>query len=99
MIESGRMTGKGMVRYMEVVENPGLVRSSLPNISTLEVPPELKRALRETKGSSAVFFAQPPSYRKMCIAWVSAAKKSETRERRAREISETSARGERIGLK
>jgi uncharacterized protein YdeI (YjbR/CyaY-like superfamily) len=61
-----------------------------------ELPEPYAVAFRERDGAAWAFFqAQSPSYRRMAIGWVLAAKREETRLRRLGEIVEASAAGRR----
>jgi uncharacterized protein YdeI (YjbR/CyaY-like superfamily) len=49
------------------------------------VPPDLASALRRHRKAAAFFAALAPSYRRRYVAWILAAKKDETRDRRVAE--------------
>lgn len=55
--------------------------------------------LRAHKKAWIEFNTLPPSQRRNCVGWVMSAKREETRVRRMRELIDTLARGERIGMK
>ena len=55
-----------------------------------------ERRLRADERARAYFEAQPPSYRRAAIHWVTSAKKPETRERRLAQLIECSAAGEPV---
>ncbi|GMV05646.1 MAG: hypothetical protein AMXMBFR53_19230 [Gemmatimonadota bacterium] len=59
-------------------------------------PPELEKAFRKEKKAWAFFMDQPPGYRRLCIHWVSSAKKEETRLRRLAKLVDHSTAGERV---
>jgi uncharacterized protein YdeI (YjbR/CyaY-like superfamily) len=58
--------------------------------------PDQERRLRADERARAFFEAQPPSYRRAAIHWVTSAKKPETRERRLAQLIECSAAGEPV---
>jgi uncharacterized protein YdeI (YjbR/CyaY-like superfamily) len=63
---------------------------------TAELEPDQDRRLRADQRANAFFEAQPPSYRRAAIHWVTSAKKPETRERRLQQLIECSAAGEAV---
>jgi uncharacterized protein YdeI (YjbR/CyaY-like superfamily) len=58
--------------------------------------PVEEQRLRADKRANAFFEAQPPSYRRAAIHWVTSAKKPETRERRLAQLIERSAAGRAV---
>ena len=62
---------------------------------TLEVPPDLARALRAHAGAVAQFAAFPPSARRAILEWIHAAKTPETRSKRVDETASKAAVGVR----
>jgi uncharacterized protein YdeI (YjbR/CyaY-like superfamily) len=61
-----------------------------------KLEPGQERRLRADQAAYAYFEAQPPSYRRAAIHWVTSAKKPETRERRLTQLIECSAAGELV---
>jgi uncharacterized protein YdeI (YjbR/CyaY-like superfamily) len=55
--------------------------------------PERERRLRADEAAWAYFSAQPPSYRRAVIHWVTSARREETRDRRLAQLVECSAQG------
>ena len=55
-----------------------------------------ERRLRADERAWAFFEAQPPSYRRAAIHWVTSAKKPQTRERRLAQLIDCSAAGEPV---
>ena len=99
MIAEGKMTPAGMERYSEVLQNSDLVIKAPDNSVDLDLPLLLKNALQSRKKASDFFMDSPRSYRNMCIRWIEAAKKEETKQRRVDEVVKKSNKNERIGLK
>ena len=62
--------------------------------ATLE--PDQEQRLRADERANAFFEAQPPSYRRAAIHWVTSAKKRETRERRLAQLIACSAAGHAV---
>jgi uncharacterized protein YdeI (YjbR/CyaY-like superfamily) len=58
--------------------------------------PEQERRLHADQRAQAFFEAQPPSYRRAAIHWVTSAKRAETRERRLAQLIECSAAGRAV---
>jgi uncharacterized protein YdeI (YjbR/CyaY-like superfamily) len=58
--------------------------------------PERERRLRADEAAWAYFSAQPPSYRRAVIHWVTSARREETRDRRLAQLVECSAQGRRV---
>ena len=58
--------------------------------------PELEKVFRKDAAAWRFFMDQPPGYRRLCIHWVSSAKREETRLRRLGKLVEHSAAGERL---
>lgn len=99
MIENGRMTGPGHEAYLETKNNPSLIIRKEEPHTLIELPGDLNSELHKRKGAFRTFIAFPKSYRRMCINWINAAKKPETRSRRIAEVAAHAARGRKIGLK
>lgn len=64
-----------------------------------ELPNELQLVLAENAEARAFLEGMPPSHRRRYLGWVAAAKRPETRERRAREALALLVRGEYLGMK
>lgn len=74
-------------------------KRSAPPREVSAVPPELASALSRNAKARACFEQLAPSYRRLYIGWITAAKTDATRERRVREAVEKLAKGEKLGLK
>jgi uncharacterized protein YdeI (YjbR/CyaY-like superfamily) len=61
-----------------------------------KLEPDQERRLRADERARAFFEAQPPSYRRAAIHWVTSAKKPETRDRRLAQLIECSAAGRTV---
>jgi uncharacterized protein YdeI (YjbR/CyaY-like superfamily) len=60
--------------------------------------PADEKTFRANRKAWQFFSAQAPSYRRVCIYWVTSAKKEETRARRLATLISDSANGERVGV-
>jgi len=99
MIAIGHMNKNGHEAYMETKNDPSLIIRKEDTHSFIDIPYDLNRELNKTMEAFRNFIAFPKSYRKMCIRWINAAKKADTRHRRITEVVSKAANGEKIGLK
>jgi uncharacterized protein YdeI (YjbR/CyaY-like superfamily) len=60
--------------------------------------PAHEKTFRANRKAWQFFNSQPPSYRRVCIYWVTSAKREETRDRRLATLIDDSANGQRIGV-
>lgn len=60
--------------------------SAMDAIDRMEMPADLGRALRATRGATANFAAWPKTWKKGMLAWVGQAKRLETRARRIADV-------------
>jgi len=60
--------------------------------------PSDEKTFRANRKAWQFFNAQAPSYRRVCIYWVTSAKKEETRARRLATLISDSTNGERVGV-
>ena len=98
LMKQGLMTGPGIAMVEEAKIAGSWEASGRPDIS-LEVPPELERAMVKNKKAKACFDQLAPSYRKQYIWWISTAKRQETREKRLSEAIILLEQGKKLGLK
>lgn len=97
LLRDGRMTPAG-ARLIDAARADGTWDAPDRAEAPEEPPPILASALREHAKARASFEALPPSHRKRYVAWITAAKREETRARRvARAIAMLEA-GERLGM-
>jgi uncharacterized protein YdeI (YjbR/CyaY-like superfamily) len=77
---------KDMIRYIKAAgklnESGAPARTPPKPKRGLPVPPDLKRALAKNKAAAAAFEKFSPSHRREYIAWITEAKRDETREKR-----------------
>ncbi|UCD64576.1 MAG: YdeI/OmpD-associated family protein [Candidatus Zixiibacteriota bacterium] len=98
VITSGLMTEAGMALVTEAKRNGMWDEPDRPVI-TLDVPPELEKAMAKNKKARVFFDSLAPSYKRQYIGWISMAKRPETRARRVAESIDLLAKGEKLGLK
>lgn len=98
LIKQGLMTDIGLAKVNDAKKSGMWEKPDRPVIS-LEIPPELKKALNANKKAKAFFDTLAISYRRQFIGWVSVAKQPETRERRVAESIRLLEQGQKLGLK
>lgn len=98
LMRQGLMTDAGMALVTSGKKSGNWEKSDRPKIS-LDIPPELEKALAKNKKAKAFFDGLAPSYQKQFIGWVSVAKQPETRDRRVKESIALLEKGEKLGLK
>ena len=91
----GLMQPAGLRAYAQRREDKSAIYAYENAVRTL-APADEKR-FRANRKAWAYFTAQAPSYRRVCIYWVTSAKKDETRERRLATLIDDSAHGRRVG--
>jgi uncharacterized protein YdeI (YjbR/CyaY-like superfamily) len=92
LVEEGLVAPAGIAAFERRADDRSAIYSyEQPKAAKLE--PDQERRLRADERARAFFEAQPPSYRRAAIHWVTSAKKPETRERRLSQLIECSAAG------
>ena len=99
LIKSGRMTEAGLKKYHETEINPRKILTEPPMKANPVMHPLFLKALQENADAQRQFNLFPPSYQKLCLAWINNAMKGETLQRRINEVVSLSAEGKRIGMK
>jgi uncharacterized protein YdeI (YjbR/CyaY-like superfamily) len=96
LIKEGRMTGAGLAAVDFILPEAGMPRPKRPE---LPLPDWLKAGLMLSPKAWETFISLPPSHRRNYIAWISDAKKEETRQRRIREAIDRLEKNQRLGMK
>ena len=84
---------------------PGLERAptnrsgDAPRPSVSMIPPYIEKRFKTNRLAWQYFEGLAPSYRRAYIAWIEAAKREETKEKRLREALSLLAEGKKLGLK
>jgi uncharacterized protein YdeI (YjbR/CyaY-like superfamily) len=86
LIEDGSMTKAGLA-CVEIAKQNGSW-GILDEVEDLTIPDDLEKALKTKRGSMAFFLSLSKSSKKMLLAWVTLAKRPETRQKRISEIVE-----------
>ena len=89
----GLMAPAGLAKIEEAKRNGSW--SKLDAAESLVVPDDLGKALRANKRAAATYAAWAPSSRKVLLAWITSAKRAETRAQRVAEVVRRAARGGR----
>lgn len=94
LIAAGRMAPPGLAAF-EARDPAHTERYSFEQMPR-ELPPKLEAELQRHARAWAFWEKQPPSYRKMVVAYLTSAKREETVARRLAALIERSDRGERL---
>ena len=92
----GLMRPAGLRAFEQRREDKSAIYSYENAVRTLD--PSDEKTFRANRKAWQFFNAQAPSYRRVCIYWVTSAKKEETRARRLATLINDSANGERVGV-
>jgi uncharacterized protein YdeI (YjbR/CyaY-like superfamily) len=95
LVDEGLVAPAGMAAFERRADDRSAIYS-YEQRKAAELEPDQERRLRADERAFAFFEAQPPSYRRAAIHWVTTAKKPETRERRLAQLIECSAAGEPV---
>jgi len=95
LIDEGLMRPAGLAAFEARADDRSAIYSYEQRHSAV-LPPEMEERFRANRAAWRFFEAQPPSYRKTAIYWVTSAKKVETRQKRLTTLIEDSANGRRI---
>jgi uncharacterized protein YdeI (YjbR/CyaY-like superfamily) len=93
LIGAGRMAPAGLAAIERAKANGSW--SLLDDVENLVIPDDLARSLADHPPAAANFDAFPKSARQMMLAWITLAKRPETRAKRVLEIAKGAARNER----
>jgi uncharacterized protein YdeI (YjbR/CyaY-like superfamily) len=99
MIDEGCMTRAGLATLPDTLDIGVHQARTKQKKGRPTVPDDLMAALKANELTWKNFDAFPDGYKRLCIAWISDAKKKETRERRLEEVVMLAAQNRRIGLK
>jgi uncharacterized protein YdeI (YjbR/CyaY-like superfamily) len=95
LVEQGLVAPAGLAAFERRADDRTAIYSYEQRRSA-KLEPDQERRLRADERAWAFFEAQPPSYRRAAIHWVTSAKKPETRERRLTQLIERSAAGQAV---
>ena len=92
LVEEGLVAPAGLAAFERRTDDRTAIYSHEQR-KAAKLEPDQEGRLRADERARAYFEAQPPSYRRAAIHWVTSAKKPETRERRLAQLIECSAAG------
>lgn len=98
MIREKKITEAGLRLYKSAkleTQTAPTIKTKLKKSKRIIIPPDLRQALAKNPKALANFKSYPPSFRLLAIHWVRSAKKSETRQRRIRDIAANAAKHEK----
>jgi uncharacterized protein YdeI (YjbR/CyaY-like superfamily) len=95
LVDEGLVAPAGMAAFERRADDRSAIYS-YEQRKAARLEPDQERRLRADERAWAFFEAQPPSYRRAAIHWVTSAKKPETRDRRLAQLIECSAAGEPV---
>jgi uncharacterized protein YdeI (YjbR/CyaY-like superfamily) len=95
LVEEGLVAPAGLAAFERRADDRSAIYS-YEQRKAARLEPDQERRLRADERARAFFEAQPPSYRRAAIHWVTSAKKPETRDRRLAQLIECSAAGEPV---
>jgi uncharacterized protein YdeI (YjbR/CyaY-like superfamily) len=98
MIKKGRMTQIGLAKFKHAGKQKDEKAKNKPASKRLETPPDLKKALSANKKALQNFTNFAPGYRRLYVAWITDAKRTETREKRIKQTVKWSAENKKPGL-
>lgn len=96
LFHDGRMATPGLAT---ITFRSGRTPPERRVLKSLEVPAFVSRGLKANKRAWNFFMTLAPSYKRLYIRWITAAKRQETQMRRLEEAADLLARGEKLGLK
>jgi uncharacterized protein YdeI (YjbR/CyaY-like superfamily) len=95
LVDDGLVAAAGLAAFERRTDDRTAIYSHEQRRNA-KLEPDQERRLRADERARAFFEAQPPSYRRAAIHWVTSAKKPETRERRLQQLIACSAAGEPV---
>ena len=95
LVEEGLVAPAGLAAFGRRTDDRTAIYS-YEQRRAAKLEPDQERRLRADERAWAFLEAQPPSYRRAAIHWVTSAKKPETRERRLTQLIECSAAGRTV---
>jgi uncharacterized protein YdeI (YjbR/CyaY-like superfamily) len=98
MMKAGRMTEVGLAKLKHAGKQKNKETQDKPPKKRLVTPPDLKKALSANKKVLENFNNFAPSYRRLYIGWITAAKKRETREKRIKQTVRWAAENKKPGM-
>jgi uncharacterized protein YdeI (YjbR/CyaY-like superfamily) len=95
LVDEGLVAPEGLAAFERRTDERTAIYS-YEQRKAAKLEPDQERRLRADERALAFFEAQPPSYRRAAVHWVTSAKKPETRERRLEQLIECAAAGRTV---
>jgi uncharacterized protein YdeI (YjbR/CyaY-like superfamily) len=92
LMDAGKMMQAGLDALGNALNEP----DPEPRPQANEIPPELAEALAKNPAAQEHFDQFPPSYKRLSMGWILAAKRPETRQKRIQEVVDLAAQNKRI---
>ena len=99
LIREGRMRSMGLAKIPDQVLRDKAGSETLRQTKTSAIPPSIKQVLMANSQAWRNFKGLAPSYRRLYVKWITAARKEETRQRRMQEALALLSQGKKLGLK
>lgn len=98
MVKQGKMIPAGLAKFKQAGKQKDRKIKEKSGNQRAVVPPDLRRALATDKEALENFNNLAPGYRRLYVAWITDAKRKETREKRIRLTVERSAENKKPGI-
>ncbi len=99
LVKTGRMTAAGLAKGPPADVTDSKKPGAPPPAADTEVPDFIQQRLRTNARAWKFFQELAPSYRRLYVKWIEAAKREETRQRRLDEAVGLLEQGKKLGLK
>ncbi len=99
LVKNGRMTAAGLAKGPPDGTTPSKKPSAPRPAASDEVPEYIQQRLRTNAKAWRFFQDLAPSYRRLYVKWIEAAKREETRQKRLDEAVTLLEEGRKLGLK
>jgi uncharacterized protein YdeI (YjbR/CyaY-like superfamily) len=98
MIKNGRMTEAGLAKFRKAGKPDAEAAAMRAPDKKLAVPPDLREALAANRKAQENFDNFAPSYKRLYIGWIAAAKRPETRTKRIKQTVKWSSENKKPGM-
>jgi len=98
LLKSGRMAPAGKQAVADAKVN-GRWDEPVTPARQVDMPPEFAQRLQRNRKAATFFASLAPSCQREYIAWIAAAKRSETRQRRLDEAMDLLSKGKKLGMR
>ncbi|MBW8878446.1 MAG: YdeI/OmpD-associated family protein [Acidobacteria bacterium] len=99
LVKDGRMTPAGFAKGPPALETDSAKPSAPDRSAEVELPEYIQQRFQENPKAWRFFQDLAPSYRRLYVGWIKAAKREETRQRRLEEAIALLEQNKKLGLK